>query len=237
MDNKRTLILTGSTDNLRHPNEIDNTYEEVFELTLPSIQKYVKKYNYDLLTIRSFGSDNSNMFENKHIGFLRMMRAFQMLDYYDVVMWIDSDSIITNFNYSINDFHIDDTHCFYASWDWANTTTFSTGNFIIQKNKYTENLYKEFLNVSKFIILNNISGQEQTALNLIYQNTSLRDVIKILDHKYLGGVPSKMMFNGIWGDRSDPPFPWDSDSFLVHLTGITNRDRIEMCMKQFYEYL
>ena len=41
--NKRVLVLTGTTDILRQPNETDNTMEEVFDLTLPSKQIYVKK--------------------------------------------------------------------------------------------------------------------------------------------------------------------------------------------------
>ena len=140
MKNKRVLLLTGTTDILRSPNETDNTMEEVFDLTLPSKQRYAKKYGYDLLSLRSFGSDKQNIFKDKHLGFLRALRAFEMLEHYNIVMWIDADSIITNDNFSINDFQIDENHSFYASWDWNNVGhSFSTGNFIIHKTKNTNN--------------------------------------------------------------------------------------------------
>ena len=102
--NKRVLVLTGTTDILRQPNETDNTMEEVFDLTLPSKQRYVKKYGYDLLSLRSFGKDRQNRFTESDIGFLRVLRAFELLENYDIVMWIDADSIITNHNFSIDDF-------------------------------------------------------------------------------------------------------------------------------------
>ena len=78
---KRVLVLTGTTDILRQPNETDCTMEEVFDLTLPSKQRYVKKHGYDLLSLRSFGKDKQNRFTEFDLGFLRVLRTFEMLEY------------------------------------------------------------------------------------------------------------------------------------------------------------
>jgi len=234
--NKRVLLLTGTTDMLRSPNETDNTMEEVFDLTLPSKQRYAKKYGYDLLSLRSFGSDKHNIFKDTHIGFLRTLRAFEMLYNYDTVMWIDADSIITNYNFSVDDFQIDENHSFYASWDWNNIGySFSTGNFIIHKTKNTNNFFNSFLSTGKQVVDSNTGGEEQTTLNSLY-NTHKND-IKILEHKFLGSIPSKNMFMGIWDGRPETKVPWSEESFLVHLTGITNKNRIEVAKTTFKDYL
>lgn len=234
---KRVLLLTGTTDRLRQANETDNTMEEVFDMTLPSKQRYVKRHGYDLLSLRSFGTDKNNRFSDDELGYLRMLRSFEMLEYYDIVMWIDADSIITNDQFSVNDFYIDNDHSFYASWDWTGKRTFSTGNFIIQNTKNTNRLYEEFLKVSKYVQNNNLWGWEQTTMNIIYNTTALREDIKILDHKFLGSIPSKELFGGIWDGRPDPPQPWTKDSFLCHITGVPNRNRIDVLNNSFNEYI
>jgi hypothetical protein len=234
---KRVLVLTGTTDILRQPNETDNTMEEVFDLTLPSKQRYAKKHGYDLLALRSFGTDKNKLFDDTELGFLRELKTFEMLEYYDTVMWIDADSIITNDNFSINDFQLDDDHCFYASWDWTGKQTISTGNFIIQKCSSTSIIFDAFLKVGKYVKNTNQWGWEQTTMNLIYRETDLGSHIKVLDHKYLGSIPSKEMFKGIWHGRPEAPYPWSKESFLVHLTGIPNRNRIEVALTTYKDYL
>jgi hypothetical protein len=235
--NKRVLLLTGTTDILRKPNETDNTMEEVFDLTLPSKQRYVKKHGYDLLSLRSFGKDTHNRFTELDLGFLRVLRTFEMLEYYDAVMWIDADSIITNDNFCIDDFQLDDDHCFYASWDWSGKRTFSTGNFIIQRGKNLNELFNAFLQVGRHVIDTNQWGWEQTTMNLIYNNTNLKNTIKILDHNFLGSIPNKKLFMGIWDGRSETPYPWSVDSFLAHITGIPNKNRIQVLTQSFRNYL
>jgi hypothetical protein len=235
--NKRVLLLTGTTDILRKPNEIDNTMEEVFDLTLPSKQRYVKKHGYDLLSLRSFGKDTHNRFTELDIGFLRVLRAFEMLEYYDAVMWIDADSIITNNNFCIDDFQLDDDHCFYTSWDWSGKITLSTGNFIIQRGKNLNELFNVFLQVGRHVIDTNQWGWEQTTMNLIYNQTNFRSCIKVLDHKYLSSIPNKDMFLGIWNSRSESPYPWTEDCFLSHITGVTNKNRIQVLTESFKKYL
>jgi hypothetical protein len=235
--NKRVLLLTGTTDILRKPNETDNTMEEVFDLTLPSKQRYVKKHGYDLLSLRSFGKDRHNRFAELDLGFLRVLRTFEMLEYYDAVMWIDADSIITNDNFCIDDFQLDDNHCFYVSWDWSGKSTFSTGNFIIQRGKNLNELFNAFLQVGRYVIDTNQWGWEQTTMNLIYNNINFKNTIKILDHRYLNSVPSEIMKVDCWKNRQQVEYPWDKTHFLTHITGIPNQDRIHILKETFKEYL
>lgn len=237
MSNKKVLVLTGTSEILRIPEETDNTFEEVFDLTLPSKQRYAKKHGYDLLALRSFGSDSNRLFDDTELGFLRELRAFEMLSYYDIVMWIDADSIITNDNYSINDFQLDEDHCFYASWDWPGKRTISTGNFIVQKCNSTNQMFNLFLQVGKHVKDTNQWGSEQTTMNIIHKQTDMGKHIKVLDHKFLGSIPSKQMFKGIWDQRADPPHPWTNDSFLCHITGVPNKNRIDVINTSFERFI
>ena len=234
--NKKVLVITGTTDILRTAEETDNTMEEVFELTLPSKQRYTKKHGYDLLALRSFGEDKQGTFNPRHLGFLRALRTFEMLQYYDTVMWIDADALITNDNYKIEDF-VDETSLFSVSWDWVGKHTFSTGNFVIKNENNITDFFNMFLLVGKTVIENNQWGEEQTTFNLINQNTSFQNNIKILEHRYLNAVPSREMYGDIWNGRRTPIAPWTPEAFLVHITGIPNKNRIEILNTHFKNYL
>jgi hypothetical protein len=207
---KKTLIITGTTDFGRNPDSIDNTMEEVFDLTLPSKQKYAKKHGYDLLAMRSFGIDKQKRYQPGDIGFLRALRTFEMLKNYDCVMWIDADSLITNIDYKIEDFLIPNNYVLYASYDWIGKFTLSGGNFIIQNTDKTEEFLNYYYNISKYF------KEEQTTLNYIFAENPDSNYIKILEHKFLGSVPSIEEYTPkVWGKRPDPPYPWSKESFLL----------------------
>lgn len=215
----KTLILTGSDERMLN----------VLDLTLPSKQEYCKKHNYDLLSLRSFHADTEdiqNNFNSYNIGFLRVLIAFKQLRYYDNVMWIDADSIITNMEYKIEDFILNDA-CFIASYDWMHFNSFSTGNFIIRKTSNMQSLIDKFISVSQ----NRLSDvmQEQGALNQIYtESNEYKEMFNILPHKFLGGVPNIVYDTASWSGRWPLIDPWTPDFFLAHLTGMTAEERVEI---------
>ena len=239
---RKTLLMTGVSDILP-PKTNDVPMEEVFNLTLPSKQRYTEKHGYDLLTMRSFGSGKEYGFKDTNVGLLRMVRAFEMLKHYDVVMWIDADAIITNDKFTIKDsFNLNQDHCFYASYEWAEWCvphqTFSTGNFILQRTKDTETLFSTFLEVSK----NHIEGfgEEQNAMNWIYKNTTLISTMKILEHLYLNAVPYAMYMDRIrcYNDIHQKIYsPWKDTDFLAHIGGLPNKNRINILNTHFKNYL
>jgi hypothetical protein len=235
MNKKRVLLLTGTTSDLISPH--NNKMEEVFDLTLASKQRYSKKYGYDLLEMRCFGNGEAYGFKDTDIGFLKALRAFQMLEHYDLVMWIDADAIITNDSYSIEHFPIE-KNSFCASYDWAWKESFSTGNFIIQRTGESNQLFDTFLQIGK-----QCSGrmmQEQEVLNYIQKNTPLKSTMKSLEHKFLNAVPSFITETPTWKadiNRTGIVSPWNEDCFLAHLTGCTNSDRINLLHNKFANHL
>jgi hypothetical protein len=142
-------------------------------------------------------------------------------------MWIDADSIITNMDYKIEDF-IQNEACFIASYDWMHFNTFSTGNFIIRKTKDTQNLFNRFIDASQYRLYDIVA--EQGTLNQIHGELDYKAMFNILPHKFLGSVPDFIVETPTWRDnnRSGVIAPWSPDSFLAHLTGTSNQDRIEI---------
>jgi hypothetical protein len=236
---KRILIMSGASDSENKKDDEYNFYN-LLNLTLKSKIDYANKHNYDLMIIRDFGVDYKNKLQrtDSNIGFLRALRVFEEIENYDTIMWVDGDSIITNPEYKIEDFQIDENTTFYASWDWMHTSPyisanyvhyFSLGNFIINKTKFLENFIKVFYDHAKFF------PEEQFTINTLYHYTDLKNTIKILDHKFLGAVP--IQIEKIWNDHKKLINPWDEQCFLAHFTGIPNKDRINIIKQDFSKYI
>jgi hypothetical protein len=237
---KRILIITGG----------DSNVEEVLDLTIPSKIKYAKKYGYDFMAIRSFKPVPEYNIDSSLIGlgFARTVSLFQMIELYDAIMWIDADSIITNDKYKIEDI-IESNHTMYFSFDWPYSSknqhsNFSGGNFIMQKTNTIDELFAVFLEYSQRFL--NDVGSDQTCFNVIYKQTHLKDQFKILEHNYLNSVPKCLENTNTWisdPNRTGPMAqnkiisPWTEDSFIAHLTGITNEERIEIINKHFIKYI
>lgn len=242
---KRVLVMTGGTNawrNVFDPNHEDNTMEEVYNLTLPSKERYASRHGYDFLSVRNFGHDTENKLMTPHqgspwgpIGKLRMYRAFRLLSEYDVVVWFDADSVITNPECAIDHFGVNDSQSFYASYAWPWKNSFSTGNFIINKTEKSEVMFKTFYEMSSHF------PDEQSAMNAMYhQNVmGMKSQMSILNHGLLDAIPSFEMYRSVntWQNRQIPPYPWKKGDFLVHVGGIMNGPRIEIFKTYFAEYL
>jgi hypothetical protein len=231
----RTLVITGG----------ESSIWGTLDLTLPSKYKWCQKYGYDILVKRTWPGKPEFNFEEgiKHVGFLRVVTCFEQLKHYDNVIWLDADSIITNQDYKIEDF-IDEQHCFFASYNWMvpeNTNKeFTTGNFIIKRTPFPqiEQLYNTFIQTSKYF-LNNICVELAT-LNTVYNTTPLKEVMKILPHRYLNACPECLIQTQTWkndNNRTGIVSPWNEDCFLAHLTGCSNIEREEVLKEHFKNYL
>lgn len=219
----KTLLLTGS----------DNRMSDVLDLTLQSKMKYCSKHGYDLFIKRQWLPVKELNFGVNHIGFLRMFYALQMISFYDYVMWIDADAFITNLHYKIENI-ADSDHCFFVSCDWHfkqenDESPFNTGNFIIKKNKNIDLFIDSFYKTSQLFLSSDL--QEQQTLNHMYFNKIQNENIKKTDKKYLNPVPELMHETQTWSGRPPIQEPWTKDSFIAHLTGAKNHERITIFNK------
>lgn len=231
--NKRILLVTGyGKESLDiYASSGDIPIKQISDMTLPSKQRYASKHGYDLLSIRDFGKDDEKNIKETNIAFLRVSRTADMLKYYDIVVWIDADSIITNDEIKIENFPIEDNITFYASYDWNGRYSISSGNFMFVKNQSTDS----FLNV--LYSLSTKFQSEQEAINFLYFNTPYKNFIKILDHDYLNAAPTREMYAEQWATRPNIPYHWNEKSFLCHLTGASNAHRNRILNSYFKKYL
>lgn len=233
---KKVLVMTGASDILFergiHKSK-DNSYYDLLDLTTPSKERYARKHKYDFLCLHSFGTDSVFGFKETEIGFLRSIRVFQNLQTYDVVMWLDADAIVTNEDLSLDLFPLEEDVTFYASYDWMGNSSFSTGNFIIQRTKYIKQFFDLFIQVAKH------HNEEQVSLNIMYYQSNAKETMKILDCKFLNSFHEEIMKTRTWAGRQpiSPNCHWKSGDFLCHVGGIRNDERIEFFNKHFKEYL
>jgi len=227
----KSLIITGATEDMF----------PVLDLTLESKQKYASKHNYDLLVKRSWNGVAKFHFTQYEdqllgyhkpllgiLGFLRVLICFEQLKDYDVVMWLDGDSVVTNSDITIEEIINDDNACFFASYDWAvGVRSFSTGNFAIKRHSKTQEVYEQFLETSKSVIGNIM--QEQRTLNLIFSvHSNLSSCLKIVPRKFLNSVPKTQEQMNTWKGRPTIEEPWNSECFIAHLTGLTQEERLSI---------
>ena len=241
--NKKVLILTGYTEvaveDMRGHNFEDNTslFKDVFNFCLPSKERYAKKHGYDFMCVRSFGEDPDGVLNSKDSGRMRAVHAFRMAEFYDYVFWVDGDSIITNDSYKVEDIIDADSKdiVYYVSYDWPafskTADQFSNGNYIVARNKNTQNFYKTYQDIER-------SGNfpnEQEVLNRMRRQSEYSNLFKIVDNKYLN-TPSN--HEGILKmlQRHDPICEWSEDSLMCHLTGMKNEYRLYILDKYFSEY-
>lgn len=215
----KTLVITGYDG---------EDYKGIFDLTLPSKVSYAAHHGYDLLVVRSF----KPRYGVTNIGMLRLLASLDRLAEYDVVMWVDADAIITNKTMSLEEIGLDDSCCFYASYDygaWALSGYMNTGNFVVKKT-----LQLPLLIATVYSMMRSAS-EEQTMMNQISRSTEVSRCVKILDNRYLGSMPMVVSERrrDIYGVGIDNPREWKSDHLIAHLAGLPNKDRIDITKKYF----
>ena len=154
-----------------------------------------------------------------------------MLQFYDVVMWIDADSLLTNQDVSVDDIIGENKEPFIASHDWSKTNYVSSGNFIVQNTDKLNEFSEIFYNIAHAF------PEEQSTINFIYSKSQDNGLVKIVDHKFLNSVPTREMYGKSWEGRKDIVCNWTDQSFLLHLTGITNKTRHQILQDHFKAFL
>lgn len=229
---ERVLILTGA----QIPPRNDKKIKDVLRLTIPSKLRYANKWDYDFLLINSFKIYSQYNMTEKHLGFTRFIFALELLNHYDIVMWLDGDSIVTNEKYNIHDF-LTDQHVFFFSYDWHidpnKSSAFSAGNFILKSSSKNDFLTENFLKIAQSYMDHNL--QEQITLNHMFSLPEFNSYFKILPHRFLNAVP--FYVSEVWRDYPPIINPWDENCFLAHFTGIPDTDRIRIIKENFEKYI
>lgn len=238
--NKKVLVLTGGTDEFKSKDCTDLFIKDVLHLTNPSKERYAKKHGYDFINLTSFGNDPRSITSNREIGALRLIRVFDYLNLYDVVIWIDADALITNDEYDIFKIGLEDDYTFDASNVWNgqylnNMPYFSTGNFMVSKTKDIDLFINYFYDV--YSSIDTTYREEQHTLNLLHKLSDIQNMFKIVSNDIFESIPSVEMYDPYWNTALPIVHQWKEGNFLVHVAGAPNECRVKILNNYFLKFL
>ena len=206
---RKILIITAEDRN-----------EEYIKLHDESFKKYSKLHNYEYLRLDNCPKEESSTY------WCKIYKVKEYLNKYDYVMWVDSDTIITNYNKSLDEF----------------ISKFGEPDIIIGEDEQTNRFLPiNILNAGVFLIKNSKIGKEfiDDCLNKIPDNCIINNkeqgvwagvcyeqgIMNILlktkykDHFYLD-KDKTFIFNHTF--NSDLNY---DNNFILHLPSSTTKSR------------
>lgn len=223
---QKVLVVTG----YGNQKDIDD-WHLVSNLTFNSKNKWCQKHGYDILHVNFFEDVRQ---KTEHLGFLRVIKAIDLLqNNYDVVLWLDGDTLVTNQEMTIDNILQEKQHTLYFSYDWI-PNSFQVSSFAVRNTPFA-NTVKEYL-YDHFEVEN-----EQLVLNTAYsQNRDFRREIKVLPHNFLNAMAKEVMETQWWLPPRNPipeASQWREGCFLAHFGGISNVDRVSLMKKYYKEFI
>lgn len=197
----------------------DDKFRPLADVTLPVLQDYCLRRGYKL-----YSHDLGATFGSLKAGFIKTRCVRDMLFYYDVVMAMDIDTLVTNFGIRVEDF-IEKDYDIYLSKDVNNI---NLGVFIVKSTPFTKG-------VLEFVATQHITyGDEQ---NVFEKNWF--DFTKICKHPCFNSIPYQHYAPSYgyieWEKMKTPPsLPtheqgcWQPGDFIMHLPGMPLERRIEI---------
>jgi len=216
----KVLLLTGYDDNLK----------EIGDITSRVMADYATKHGIDFLRIRQYDCNlHPSWQKSEHVA--RQLKAG-----YDRVIWLDADTVITNFD--VDPFNRAWNAPVQVSRDWGLDATedhhFSMGNFVTNKDRRG---FQDFLwcQLPKYIgVWGDKPLWEQSACQAWYQEQLqlVQDPTNLVLHPaHVIKMLPRRTFNSVHASLApSAPEPWQPGDWLCHLTGeeITNEKRMKV---------
>lgn len=159
----------------------DERQKNLLDITLPILQDYCNKHNYDLFHFTE-NVDNSKQFNNKSY-FARYPFILQHIDNYDWCFWIDADCLVMNFYKKLEDY-IDNTKSIILDKSLlVNYPSCCSGHGFWRNNDTSKKVLNEIIIRSK----GDITLADNELLNTIFTESYKIDKQKFENHVKLCG--------------------------------------------------
>jgi hypothetical protein len=215
-------------------NCFNNEYDEIFQITKKSKINYCKKNGIDFLTYNFQLKDRT-----QHWG--RVLGIKEHLKNYDYILYLDTDTLILNYDLDIrkiiidNDFNI-------ISGPLPHEGHIGTNGLILKNNKWTYEFLDNWYSQEKFIKSpyygspscgtgddggfnappNEWIFYEQSAFHYLYDTIeSIRKNIHLIERKYFHAVPKT----------------FKKGDFLIHVPGMKKEIKIKLLKKYHIDNL
>lgn len=186
--------------------------DELTKITWPNKLEYCRKHGYH-------GILQSQTWD--YLGFDKIIFINNLLNSneYDWILWLDNDTLFTNFNKKIEDV-IDNNFHFIMATDSNGP---NAGVFLVKNSeqgrayiKHLKQKMYELKPVNKYLF-----GEEQTAIQATYQDPNYSSYIKILPQKYINAYPYSTVYGHPNGknDTLGVNGNWERGDFILHVPG------------------
>ena len=206
-------IITGNTEN----------FSSITEITHPYLIKYCKlhKIDYEIIKIQQNYERPFSWFKIKEI-------LLQLDQDYKYFLWLDADTLIINQHTDINKI-IASNKILYISKDFNNI---NCGVMIWKNSELSKQILSKIYSMTEYL---NHQWWEQAALiELIEINyLDINNNIEYVDQNILNAYKYKYY---IGNDKIPQNSNVDKDSFILHVPGKNNTQRIKIiqdCIKEF----
>ena len=190
----------------------DDNMQELGDICLPSKRAYAERHGYAFECVREYPKD-------VHPSWHKLQLLKDRIDKYEVILWLDGDSIVTNQRMNIRSDGGDSIVT--ASADWCSETDDpselpSMGNFFLSNTIGTHSWLGMAMAQKHF---ENRPMWEQDAVHQCMNDDEwFRSMVAVRPRRMLNSVHPTCRPHG-----KDPGAPWQPGDFLIHLTGVENR--------------
>ena len=186
--------------------------EELTKMTWPNKEEYCKKNNYaGILQTQT----------TQYLGFDKIHLIDGLLDTekYEWILWLDNDTLITNFNKKIEEI-IDENYHFIITYDYAQL---NAGVFLVRNSPQGKAYIKHLKQKMYELAPKNpwLFGEEQYALVNTYKDEEFKDIIKIISQKIMNAYPYTDVYGHKDGylDLFGVNGNWEQGDFIIHIPG------------------
>jgi len=199
--------------------------------------KYCKKHNYDLMI-------KTKDFQFAHLGYekIRFVKSILQTNQYDWIYWCGADTMITNFNIKLEDL-IDNNYHFIVAKDlWD----INSDSFFCRNSEQAIDFLNALLDTHDQYIDKNGNAVdfgltlpdggarawgEQGAMVDLYPK--FQNIIKLVPQKMINSYLYHL-YGSAWHQKGLDAFgnngSWSQGDFLLHLPGMPNANRINICL-------
>ena len=195
---------------------IGDKYKECMNLGIESKVKYCKKHGYDFIDDESVYHEQG---KDRPIAWSKILMVKKYLPYYDYVVWMDADTMITNDEIKLEDYikeHLD-TREFLFTRDISHKI--NSGVFFVKYSYLSFQFLDLIYSKEEYI---DSHTWEQEAINYIHD----KNVDNFHEYSIILPVEKQHLFNCCIG-------LYKQGMFLIHFYGPRNMDWVSKGMKDF----
>lgn len=206
----KVLLLTGYDDNLK----------EIGDITSRVMADYATKHGIDFLRVRQYDCNlHPSWQKSEHVT--RQLKAG-----YDRVIWLDADTVITNFD--VEPFNRAWSAPVHVSRDWGIDATeehhFSMGNFVTNRDKRGLSLafWEGELPLHRSKWAHEPLWEQSACQEFMCMNETAKSIFFLHNRRTFNAVHASL--------APSAPEPWQPGDWLCHLTGeeIANEKRMKV---------